>query len=97
MFIRTFMSNQFRKNLQQKNTDELEKQLFEERAEMVEFAEDNGQWQLFDDKQSIGSMREAISNLPESETKMEIKERFDRVETIYEVYSARVVSETVGE
>ena len=75
--------------------EELEEKMFRERKQMVEFAEENGQWQLFDDQQSIGSMRKAIEQMPESEIKTEIRRRFNRVELMYDKYTTMIVEDTV--
>lgn len=75
--------------------EELEEKMFRERKQMVEFAEENGQWQLFDDQQSIGSMRKAIEQMPESEIKTEIHRRFNRVELMYDKYTTMIVEDTV--
>ena len=73
--------------------EELEKKLFQERSSMVEFAEEHDQWQLFDDEQSIESMRESIEAMPDSDLKNEIFRRFKRVEFLYDEYTVKVLED----
>lgn len=86
---------ELKEEIQSLNMEELEEKMFRERKQMVEFAEENGQWQLFDDQQSIGSMRKAIEQMPESEIKTEIRRRFNRVELMYDKYTTMIVEDTV--
>lgn len=86
---------ELKEEIQTLNLEELEEKMFQERRQMVEFAEENGQWQLFDDQQSIESMRKAIEQMPESEIKTEIRRRFNRVELMYDKYTTMIVEDTV--
>jgi len=87
--------DELKEEIQTLDLEELEEEMFEERRRMVQFAEENGQWQLFDDQQSIESMRKAIEQMPESEVKTEIRRRFNRVELMYDRYTTMIVEDTV--
>lgn len=89
------MIEDLEKDLKQMDTEQVEKKLLEERRSMVEFAEKHGQWQLFDDKQSIESMRESINRMDNSELKHEIMKRFNRVESLYDEYTKRIVEDSL--
>lgn len=91
------MDIEFEDDLSNLDLDSLEKKLFQERKEMVSFAEQNGHWQLFDDEQSIESMRKAIQNMDDSDIKVELRRRFNRVELLYDRYTARIVQDVTEE
>lgn len=90
------MTEDLEKKMDEMQTETVEKRLFEERRAMVEFAEEQGQWQLFDDKQSIESMRESIQRLDDGHVKNEIMNRFRRVELLYDEYTKRVVKDSLS-
>lgn len=88
--------DELREEVHDLELEQVEKKLFEERRSMVEFAEEHDQWQLFDDEQSIESMRQSIEGMPDSDLKNEIRRRFNRVEFLYDEYTRRVVEDTVS-
>lgn len=89
------MQEDLEKEIQDMDIDNIEEMLFEERRSMVEFAEEHDQWQLFDDKQSIESMRESIQRMEDSDIKNQIMNQFRRVETLYDEYTERVVKDAL--
>lgn len=79
------------------DVDDVEKELFDAREELVGRAEAHGYGQLFTDKQSVEEMYNRVRTIQDDDVREDLLPRMERVRELWQEYRTALVSEVASE